>query len=434
MSLPLELLILAVSVLAALLLGRVWGRGLRGSLLGEQEEVNQKLRRAEVQIKESAKELQRMRAERDPVGALAMSLPQVIRDLNRDDLEPKDVPRLILTLAHSIFNPKQMLLYSVHKKGGRSVLVLSAQRGLEQVPQELRTVAIEDGKIGWVARGGVEMTPEGWRQLNRTECQKIHDNHPQLQADIMGPLVHQGKNGSKLLGVLSIGGLQQHPPDEKLMFQMVTNFASMAIINARNMSKLRTQADHDGLTGLFNKRHFLEKLAPQKLIDCERRAKPFTIFIFDIDNFKTYNDTNGHLAGDQLLHQMGELIQQHVGTHTACRYGGEEFVVAMADTTKEDGLAWAERLRQVITDQPFEHREKQPKGFVSISGGIATSPRDGCEVGVLLKKADEALYRSKENGRNRITPHKEVEIGDAAAEAAALDPSSDPSFEPMRAG
>lgn len=431
----LEVIVAALAVLGALLAGHLIGSSRVRGIHGEKEVLVDRLRRAENQIKESARELSRMRSERGPVADLALSLPQVIRDLNREDLEPKDVPRLILTLAYAIFQPSQMLLYSVHKKNRQSVLVLSGQRGLDDVPPELHHVDIGEGKLGWVARNPVEMTSEGWRQLNRTERVKVQDNHSVLQADIVGPIAHQGKNGNnKLLGVLSIGGLKQRPQDEKLMFQMITNFASMAIINARNMSQLRVQADQDGLTKLFNKRSFLQKLAPPQLVACESKAQPFSIFIFDIDNFKTYNDTNGHPAGDELLKQMGELILQSLSPGMIpCRYGGEEFVIAMPNTAKEPAMQWADNLRHIITEQPFEHREKQPKGFVSISGGVATSPRDGREVAVLLKRADEALYRSKEGGRNRITPVQDVQMGKLDIEPSlAADPEGDPVGEPLR--
>lgn len=405
-----------LGMLAALLAGHLWGRGRRSGLLEERANLQAQLRRAEGQIGEQSRSLGKMRVELDTVANLALSLPHVVRDLNRNDIEPADVPRLILTLAESIFQPRQILLYRLNRgSDGKKVLRLSAERGFDDLPPALNNIPIGQGKIGWVAENGLDMLPDDWAQLNRTENVAIQDNHPTLQADMIGPLVHHAREGARILGVLCIGSARIRPRDEKLMFQMVTNFGSMALINARNMSQLRSQADHDGLTKLFNKRSFLDKLAPPLLVGCENKAQPFSIFIFDIDNFKTYNDTNGHPAGDQLLRQMGEIVRQHLRPNDlGCRYGGEEFVIAMPNTANEEALAQAEKLRGFVEAQLFAHREKQPKGFVSISGGVASSPKDGTEVGVLVQHADEALYQSKRGGRNRIAPYRGVEIGDSA--------------------
>jgi diguanylate cyclase (GGDEF)-like protein len=109
---------------------------------------------------------------------------------------------------------------------------------------------------------------------------------------------------------------------------------------------------------------------------------------------------------------MGRMIKSHLRAQdVACRYGGEEFVIAMANTTKETAFERAEELRRIIEDEPFDFRDKQPLGCVSISGGIAASPKDHREVEGLIKIADEALYVGKKSGRNRITLHKGVEIG-----------------------
>ena len=149
------------------------------------------------------------------------------------------------------------------------------------------------------------------------------------------------------------------------------------------------------------------------LVECEASAKPFSLFIFDIDHFKNFNDTNGHPAGDELLRKMGTLIREHLRPgDVACRYGGEEFLIAMPDTDRIEGLEMADRLRRKIETEPFENREAQPSGKVSISGGVAAFPKDGSSVSELIQHADQALYRSKNSGRNSVELHKGVDIGD----------------------
>jgi diguanylate cyclase (GGDEF)-like protein len=183
------------------------------------------------------------------------------------------------------------------------------------------------------------------------------------------------------------------------------------------------------LTQLFNKRYFKEQRIPKLLHDCEQGARPMAFFIFDIDHFKTYNDTNGHPAGDDLLRTMAKLIRTTIRpVDVACRYGGEEFLVAMPDTDRDEAYELAEKLRQRIESTAFPHREKQPGGRVSISGGVAAYPKDGSQIEQLIQMADEALYKSKKGGRNRVMLYRGVMIGetdepvspfaDAAAPAA----------------
>ncbi len=411
------LLVMLSALILAPVLGFLVGRSGRRALLNRLDELRTRMQSTENQSSDQRKRtVAMMRREMDPVANLALALPHVVRDLNRDDLDPADVPRLILRLAHAIFEPRQVLFYGIRagrKPGEKRVLSLIAHRGLEQVPDALKTVRMGVGKIGWAAEHELDMLKDDWASLRRTERVDIADNHRLLKADIIGPLVHHATEREHLLGVLCIGGPRMRPRDEKLMFSMVTNFGSMALVNAWNVKKLRSAARHDGLTGLLNKRFFLSDLATKGLVQSEKAGKPFSMFIFDIDHFKNFNDTKGHPAGDELLKVMGSIIRQHLRRYDhACRYGGEEFVISMPDTDAKTAYELAENLRKAIEDEPFDHRETQPAGMISVSGGVATFPKDGTSVPELIRHADEALYTSKKGGRNRISPYKGIDIGD----------------------
>jgi diguanylate cyclase (GGDEF)-like protein len=211
---------------------------------------------------------------------------------------------------------------------------------------------------------------------------------------------------------LCIGNPASHPRDEKLMLQMVTNLATIAYTNSRNTRQLRDLANHDGLTGLLNKRYFMGQRLGLMINAAELEASPLCVFIFDIDHFKKYNDTNGHLAGDEILKQVSQVLRDNLRPgDIACRYGGEEFIVAMPGAGGPDGFAAAERIRAAIEATGFPRSESQPLGRVTISGGVAKFPVDGTNGNDLILHADQALYQAKAAGRNRIVQYRGVDIG-----------------------
>ena len=305
-------------------------------------------------------------------------------------------------------------------------VVIEEQRGIADLPPSATRIRIGDGKIGWVAENKVEMVAEDWLNLSRTDGRNLADNHPAFRLSLLGPLVHRGASQDHLIGVLAIGDPATRPKDEKLVLQMVTNLGAIAYRNVRNVRALREQANHDGLTGLLNRRHFMVELG-KLMFAADRRAQPLAVFMFDIDHFKRYNDSNGHQAGDEILRGVAETIQSNLRPQDlACRYGGEEFIVAMPLTGVEQAEQVAERIRQSIADCPFSHRETQPDGVLSISGGVAVFPMDGQNSTDLIRNADQALYRAKSAGRNRVLRHRGYEIGDTGTENLASHPDPAP--------
>ena len=123
----------------------------------------------------------------------------------------------------------------------------------------------------------------------------------------------------------------------------------------------------------------------------------------DVDHFKRYNDTNGHVAGDQVLSAVGQLLVETVGADVQCaRYGGEEFVALLPETKLTAAGRMAEKIRKRIEAHPFQARETQPGGAVTVSLGVAALSKDDADGSALIRRADEALYRAKDQGRNRV--------------------------------
>lgn len=160
------------------------------------------------------------------------------------------------------------------------------------------------------------------------------------------------------------------------------------------------RANKDHLTGLYNHGYFKEMLNEQ-FRDAKKLKQPFTLALLDLDDFKKYNDRNGHLQGDKLLQFFGELLKKAVdGTDfVAARYGGEEFAILMPGTTKEEAFSFLDRLRKEINDTYFSGVEHVPYRCLSFSCGIAEMERSMYDSGELIHKADQALYYAKAQGK-----------------------------------
>jgi diguanylate cyclase (GGDEF)-like protein len=161
-------------------------------------------------------------------------------------------------------------------------------------------------------------------------------------------------------------------------------------------AQLRTLSQTDALTGLLN-RHGLEGSFALDVERAQRFGRPLSVLMFDIDHFKRINDSQGHLMGDKVLAELGRLMQSLVRqVDTVCRWGGEEFVVICHETSAEQAVQQAERLLQQVRTHAFPHQ-----GPLTVSAGVATV-RAGDSVDSLLARADEALYRAKRGGRDRV--------------------------------
>jgi two-component system cell cycle response regulator len=171
-----------------------------------------------------------------------------------------------------------------------------------------------------------------------------------------------------------------------------------------NVQQSIEMAITDALTGLFNRRYMESHLAA--LIEqATARGKPLSLLVIDIDYFKSINDSHGHDGGDDVLREFAIRVRKSIrGIDLACRYGGEEFVIVMPETDMAVGTMVAERLRRRIATEPFPIQQGTRTVDVTISIGIAALGGSGDSAAGLLKRADQALYRAKRDGRNRVVP------------------------------
>jgi diguanylate cyclase (GGDEF)-like protein len=156
----------------------------------------------------------------------------------------------------------------------------------------------------------------------------------------------------------------------------------------------------DGLTGVHNKRYFLEFL-DREMARCMRYGRPLALVMFDIDHFKRINDQHGHLTGDYVLKEMARRLSARIRRdELLARYGGEEFAAVLPETGRAGALEFGESLRQIVAREPFEF--ENDKLSVTISVGIAVVDKEALDLMAFVKAADENLYRAKRAGRNQV--------------------------------
>jgi diguanylate cyclase (GGDEF)-like protein len=216
------------------------------------------------------------------------------------------------------------------------------------------------------------------------------------------------------LGLLHVNGSATRMADEggadgqtaktqytRLLTETFAEQLAIALANLRLREALRAQAIRDPLTGLFNRRYMEESLTLE-IRKAERTGGSLGCIMVDIDNFKRFNDTWGHAAGDTLLHELAIFLQSQVrASDIACRYGGEEFTLILPDASLEVTMARAERIRAGVSRLRLEgHGDPQPS--VSLSLGVASYPDHGLDAETVLAAADRGLYEAKREGRNQV--------------------------------
>jgi len=244
------------------------------------------------------------------------------------------------------------------------------------------------GFSGWVAK---EKKPVLLKDLRAEREDHVSD----ISSFLSVPLIVQ----SELIGVINLSHTKPgaFDDDDLRLLTLISGQAGSAIHKHLLYKEMEMMAITDPLTGLYNRRHFLEKLAGEVLRG-GRYGLQFSLAMMDIDHFKRFNDACGHCVGDAILKDFGALLKNRArGSDVAARYGGEEFVLLLPCTGRASALAAAERMRSVIEAHQFPRRKR-----LTVSMGVATFPHHATDHLELLARADEALYAAKRLGRNRV--------------------------------
>ncbi len=291
-----------------------------------------------------------------------------------------------------------VILYLFHSRTGELGLSAS-QKGEMRINVEAKKGDLYDQ---WVVKTLKPLLIEDTRTDFRFDADKLEGERSRAVRSLMSvPMCL----GAKAVGILRVDSTRENyfTTEDVRLLNTIADLGAMAVENAQLYERIEDLAIRDSLTGLFLRRHFLERIG-QEMARQLKRQQPLSFLMLDLDEFKQYNDRYGHPAGDIVLKTIGQILREMFSSPEffICRYGGEEFAVLLPDCPKDEALVLAERLRERIQNQPVVLRRERTRVTVSI--GVATFPDDAQLKEDLVAKADMAMYRAKATGRNRVCP------------------------------
>lgn len=233
---------------------------------------------------------------------------------------------------------------------------------------------------------------------DRQNGRVIVDPSPIGQNTEQFSLAVDAKRGTRVIGVVGSKIGTDLPPQQKHRLELWLGRFELALENQERIAQLEALSYTDSLTGIFNRRFFKRRLE-EEITRAGRFSRSLSLIVFDLDNFKQLNDRYGHLSGDRVLREVSELLTAAARSiDIACRYGGDEFVIIMPETSQPNCFSFTNRLRSVIFDHEFRPGPRQDAVQLTISLGAAVFPDHANDPERLFWCADMALLKAKDGG------------------------------------
>ncbi len=268
--------------------------------------------------------------------------------------------------------------------------------------ERLRDVRLKlgEGVAGWVAQTGEPVLVENTSIDTRFSGKIDELTHTETRSIVCVPIKAHGH----VLGVIELVNTLGKPSfgtEDIPILKSLADYVAIALENARYVQRIHELTITDDCTALYNARH-LNFVLDTEIYRSNRYGYEFSVIFIDLDHFKQVNDVHGHLVGSKLLWMIGDSIKGHLRMiDYAFRYGGDEFVVLLPQTSKENALMVVRRIRELMLNRTFFTEEKM-NIKVTASFGVAAFPVDGRTRKDLLRQADEAMYLVKNTSRNNI--------------------------------
>ena len=314
-------------------------------------------------------------------------------------LDIGEVMHLILAKVSELLKPRNWSLLLRDQQTGELYFKAAVGAGSEML-MHLRLQRGE-GIAGWVAEHNAPLIVDDVTADPRFAARFDKTSRFHTKSILCVPLAIKGR----VLGVIELvngEGDGSFSTEDLRILSTVAEFSAIAIENAQNFAKVQDLTVLDDHTGLFNSRH-LKRTLEQEIIRATRFGHPVSLVFFDLDYFKRVNDTYGHQAGSRLLAEVGRLLLGTLrSTDVPVRYGGDEFVVLLPETSKDQAMECAKRLRSEISKWKFLAEEPYGPLQITASLGVASFPDDARAPEELLRRADDAMYRVKAERRDGV--------------------------------
>ncbi|MDD3627146.1 MAG: sensor domain-containing diguanylate cyclase [bacterium] len=322
------------------------------------------------------------------------SIHDVSSMLTTVGLDKQELMNKVVSIIKSTFKYLNTAILLIDKE--RNVLKVAAKEGYANQQIEKLEIKIgEEGITGWVAESGTPLIINDVMSDSR-----YLEGFPGAASELAVPIKYK----DDIIGVLDVESEEVNAFDQQdvELLRTLANYIATAIRNAELHQKTESLAKTDGLTELNNRRVFKDVLR-NELQRAKRYNHPFSLIMIDIDNFKKYNDKWGHPEGDNVLKSLAQVFKASTrDVDTIARYGGEEFIIILPETAKKDALNIAERIRRNFNRINFYPKNASKPENMTISLGVATFPEDGTIAELMINNVDNALYKAKRSGKNKI--------------------------------
>ncbi len=314
-------------------------------------------------------------------------------------LDIGEVMHLILAKVSGVLKPRN---WSVLLEDG-STHELYFKAAVGPGSERLASLRVRPGEgiAGWVAKHNQPLLVADVSLDERFAARFDEASRFHTRSILAVPLASQGR----MLGVIELVNGQEDAPftsEDLRILLTVGEFAAIAIENAQNFQKVQELTVLDDHTGLFNSRH-LRRTLEQEVLRATRFGHPVSLVFFDLDHFKAVNDRHGHQVGSNLLREVGQLLKKTLrSTDVPVRYGGDEFVVLLPETSKDQAVECGRRLRDELVNARLLAHEPFGPVKIGASFGVAAFPDDAKTPDDLLTRADQAMYRVKADGRGGV--------------------------------
>jgi diguanylate cyclase (GGDEF)-like protein len=344
------------------------------------------------------REIDQLRGELEYRSQFAESLRHFLERISSTD--PQKTYNAILTNSKELLLAERASLLVVDEKANE--LVLKAGVGIKSKISEVGRIRAGEGVAGAVLESGKALVVEN---IEKTDVVPAPAERAyKTKSFISYPI----RIGGRTIGVLNVtdkSSGEKYDDIDLSLLEIIGPQVALALERAewqQRATEFQLMSITDPLTGLLNRRYLQERMN-EEVNRSRRYDYPMSFLMIDIDDFKSYNDLNGHQAGDQALQITAHCLKVALrSADVACRYGGEEFGVLLPQTPLTEATAIAERMKQRVAETDYPHGKSQPTGGVTISIGISTFNKHVDSPDRIIAAADRALYNAKRKGKNRI--------------------------------